>query len=68
MTPVSTTTCSIVDASTTVCVTSEPSTATGTPAVLWHYDAGEMVIVWVLFLILGTLFFGSIIKFFYDNK
>jgi len=48
MQPVSTTTCTILSASTTECVTSEPTTATGTPAILWHYDAGELVIVFLL--------------------
>jgi len=57
MTPISTTTCSFIDATTTVCVTSEPTTATGTPAVLWHYDAGELVIGFMLVVIIALAVF-----------
>jgi hypothetical protein len=64
MTPVSTTTCAIVDASTTVCVTSEPSSATGTPAVLWHYDAGELVILFVLVAMFAIMVFRGLIHVF----
>ena len=60
MMPVSTTTCTIIDASTTQCVTQEPSSATGTPAVLWHYDAGELVIVFVLVATFALHFFSGL--------
>ena len=67
MQPISTTTCTILDSSTTQCVTAEPTSATGTPAVLWHYDAGELVICFLLVVVIAILVFGPLAKIFYAN-
>lgn len=53
--------------STSTCVTYEPTSATGTPAVLWHYDAGELMIIFVLVAMIGITLFGALAKIFYAN-
>jgi len=65
MIPVSTTTCAVIDASTTRCVTAMPSSASGTPAVLWQYDAGQLVISFLLAALLIVAIFQP---FFYVRK
>lgn len=57
---ISTTTCSIIDASSTYqCVTEAPTTATGTPAVIWSYTAGDLFISFWLVLIFAVIFFKN---------
>jgi hypothetical protein len=64
MQPVSTTTYTILDASTTQCVTFEPTTATGTPAVLWHYDAGELAILFAVVAFGAAWLFSQLVRYF----
>jgi hypothetical protein len=57
MTPISTTTCTTIDSSTTQCVTAASTTASGAPAVLWTYSAGDLMLSFWLVLIFSVLFF-----------
>jgi hypothetical protein len=50
--------------STSTCVTSEPTNATGTPAILWHYDAGELVISFMLVVLIAFAVFRGLIHVF----